>query len=147
VEKTMSVRDEPHYRISSSELAAWVEAQGENRWWGVDGDPFLSGLLSWPAPAFEVAPALRDINRTLLVRDRRKPPCGRGELIAARNLDALVTRLGDDILFPPGPIPVWANDRVFYLCWEDQEDEWMFMEDEESTRCFDGVVVAEDKRK
>jgi hypothetical protein len=33
----MSLRDEPHYRISSSELAAWLEAQGTDRWWSVDG--------------------------------------------------------------------------------------------------------------
>jgi hypothetical protein len=128
----MSLRDEPHYRISSSELAAWLEGQGTDRWWSVDGDPLLTGRLSLPCPADELAAELRRINRTLLVQDRRQPPAGRGEPITARDLDGLATRLVDTVQ-ADGASP-WADDRLFFLCWEDGGDEWMLVEDEETTQ-------------
>ncbi len=128
----MSLRDEPHYRISSSELAAWLEAQGTERWWSVDGDPLLAGRLSFPCPADELADELRRINRTLLVRDLRKPRSGRGEQIVAHDLDGLATRLGDNVRTNSTP-PPWASDRLFWLCWEDRGDEWLLAEDEETT--------------
>jgi hypothetical protein len=128
----MSLRDEPHYCISSSELAAWLESQGTDRWWTVDGDPLLTGRVSFPCPADELAAELRRINRTLLVQDRRKPPSGRGEQIVARDLDALATRLGDN-LRTNGPPRPWASNRVFFLCWEYRADEWLLEEDVETT--------------
>jgi hypothetical protein len=129
--ETMSLRDEPHYRISSSELAGWLEAQGTDRWWNVDGDPLLTGRLSFPCPADELADELRRINRTLLVQDRRKTPSGRGEQIVARDLDGLATRLGDNVR--TNGAPPWASDRLFFLCWDDHGDEWLLAEDEETT--------------
>jgi hypothetical protein len=128
----MSLRDEPHYRIAAAELAAWLESQGTDRWWTVDGDPLLTGRVSFPCPADELAAELRRINRTLLVKDRRQPPSGRGEQIAARDLDALATRLGDN-LRTNGTPPPWASNRVFFLCWEDRADEWLLEEDVETT--------------
>jgi hypothetical protein len=128
----MSLRAEPHFRISSPELAAWLEAQGTDRWWNVDGDPLLTGRLSLPCPADELAEELRRINRTLLVQDRRKPPSARGGLIVARHLDGLATRLGENVQ-TNGSSPRWANDRLFVLCWEDREEEWLLEEDEETT--------------
>src|SRR5713226_505151 len=93
----MSLRDEPHYTIASSELADWLEGQGTDRWWSVDGDPLLTGRLSFPCPADEVAGELRRIKRPLLVLDRRKNPTGDGEPIQARDLDGLATRMGDNV--------------------------------------------------
>src|SRR5438094_670211 len=62
----MSLRDEPHNKIASSELAAWLEQQGTDRWWTVDGDPLLTGRLILahvnPLPA-EAAP-LSHYNRS-----------------------------------------------------------------------------------
>ena len=138
----MSLRDEPHYRIASSELAAWLEAQGTDRWWTVDGDPLLTGRLSLPCPADELADELRRINRTLLVRDRRKPPAGRGEQIVARDLDGLAARLGEN-LQTNGTPPPWASDRLFFLCWEEREDEWLLVEDEETTERSRADAVAQ----
>jgi hypothetical protein len=144
---TMSFRDEPHYKISSSELAAWLGGQGADRWWNVDGDPLLTGRLSFPCPADELAAELRRINRTLLVQDRRKTPSGRGEQIAARDLDSLVTRLGDNVQ-ANGTKPPWANDRLFFLCWEDRGDEWLLVEDEETTeRSRADADIAQGARK
>src|SRR5262245_61481414 len=117
----MSLLDEPHYKVPSSELAGWLEGQGVDRWWNVDGDPLLTGRLSFPCPADELATELRRINRTLLVQDRRQAPLGGGQTLAARELDALVTRLGDNVE-TRGEKPAWTNDRVFILCWEDRPD-------------------------
>jgi hypothetical protein len=65
----MSLRDEPHYTIASSELASWLEMQGTDRWWSVDGDPLLTGRLSLPCPA---APAGRapEISPVFALMDR-----------------------------------------------------------------------------
>ncbi|MFO0929604.1 MAG: hypothetical protein U0736_21670, partial [Gemmataceae bacterium] len=75
----MSIRAEPHVTVSSAALAEWLERQGVDRWWTVDGDPLLTGRLSFPCPADELAAELRRVNRTLLVQDRRQPPLGRGQ--------------------------------------------------------------------
>jgi hypothetical protein len=97
MDQTMSLRDEPHYTIASPELAAWLVGQGTDRWWNVDGDPLLTGRLSFPCPADELAADLRRIDRALLVQDRRTSPTGHGERIVAKDLDGLVTRLGDNV--------------------------------------------------
>jgi hypothetical protein len=45
----MSVRDEPHCKIASTELAAWLGQLGTDRWWTVDGDPLLFIVAAPPA--------------------------------------------------------------------------------------------------
>jgi hypothetical protein len=96
-----------------------------------DGDPLLTGRLSLPSPADERAAELRQINRILLVADRRRTPSEHGEPIAAPDLNALVTRPGDN-LQANGMKPAWADDRVFFLRWQDRGDEWLLIEDEET---------------
>ena len=143
----MSLRDQPHYRIESSQLADWILQQGEDRWWNVDGDALLTGRLSFPVPGDELAAELKRISRMLLVQDRRKPPSGHGELITAQNLDALATRLGDNV-GTSGPVPSWAKDRLFILGWEGSEDEWLLVEDEETTeRSREDAAIAQGARK
>lgn len=127
----MSLQNEPHYQIASSELAAWLEGQGTDLWWSVDGDPLLTGRMSFPCPADELAAELRRINRTLLLQDRRQPPAGRGEQIVAGDVNALATRLEESV--PTNATPPWATDRLFVLCWEGHDDEWLLVEDGETT--------------
>jgi hypothetical protein len=129
----MSISDKPHYRIEASELANWLEAQGVERWWTTDGEYRVVDRLFLPAPADEFAAVLRRINRPLLVEDRRANPLGRGEQITARDLDALAVRPWDDPTVK-GPKPASMNDRVFFLRWEDEGDDWMLLEDEEYTQ-------------
>jgi hypothetical protein len=149
VDETMSLRDEPHYRISSSELAAWLEAQGKDIWWTVDGEYFLGDRLPLPAPADELAAELRKINRTLLVEDQRDTPIGRGETITARDLDGLVKRLGDNIILRKGPRPLWMSNRTFALAWEGRDDEWwMLNEDQRLTQAERrDALAAEEEEK
>jgi hypothetical protein len=134
----MSLRDEPHYQIVSSQLADWLERQGTDIWWSVDGDPLLTGRLSFPVPAAELAPELRRMNRPLLIRDRSNALTARGQQVTAEELDNLVSRFGDAVFQPigPGPRPNWMDDRVFYLAWPDRGDEWMLYEDGETTEVF-----------
>jgi hypothetical protein len=130
----MSLRDEPHYQIASSELADWLETQGTDIWWGVDGDPRFPRRISFPCPADVLATELRRINRPLLVRDLNDPPTARSQEVTAQELDKLVGRMGDGVqLTGPGPRPLWMEDRVFYLSWPDRGDEWMLIEDKLTT--------------
>ncbi|QEH36062.1 hypothetical protein OJF2_46200 [Aquisphaera giovannonii] len=130
----MSLRHERHYKIAASELASWIESQGTDLWWNVDGDPLLTGQLSLPCPGDELAEELRRIDRPLLVQDRRAAAQGGGEEISARELNDLVTRLGDNLHVRQGAKrPPWADDRLFFLCWEGRADEWMLSEDRETT--------------
>jgi hypothetical protein len=130
----MSLRDEPHYQIASTELANWLERQGTDVWWGVDGDPHLTRFISFPCPADVLADELRRINRPLLVLAPNKEPEARGQEVTAQELDKLATRFWRD--FPvtgPDPRPVWMDDRAFYLAWPDRDDEWMLLEDRQTT--------------
>jgi hypothetical protein len=128
----MSIRDEPHFKIAATELAAWLESQGTDRWWSVDADPLLYRRLMLPCPADELAAALRQINKTLLVEDRRANPTGHGEQIVAKDLDGLATHLWDNVQ-SNGTQPAPAKNRIFVLCWEDRSDEWVLLEDLKTT--------------
>lgn len=128
----MSVRDKPHYEISSAELAVWLERQGRDRWWNVDGDPLLTGLLSLPCPVDELAAGLRRVGRPLLVLDKSNSANASGQKITARELDQLASRLGDDLRVDKSG-KAWASDRFFVLSWRDSNDDWLLLEDEESS--------------
>jgi hypothetical protein len=133
----MGLRDEPHYQVASTELADWLEWQGTDIWWCVDGDPYLSSRISFSCLADKLAAVLRRINRPLLVRDRSNAPTARGQQITAQMLDKLVSRMEDDVPMPiPGPRPSWMDDRVFYMAWPDRGEEWMLFEDGETTELY-----------
>ncbi len=146
----MSLRDEPHYQIASSDLADWLERQGTDIWWCVDGDPILTGRMSLPAPADELANELRRMDRPLLIRDRSNEPTARGQQVTAQELDDLVAHFGDDVEPPvPDPRPIWMDDRVFYLSWPDRGVEWMLYEDQETTQVFrrEAALYAQGQRE
>ncbi len=126
------IRDEPHYEISSAELAAWLDRQGD-AWWSVDGDPLLTGLLAFPSPGDELSDVLRRLNRSLLVQDRRAEPRGKGERIDSTGLDELVTTFANHV-HPTngGEKPAWVADRLFFFSWKGSSGEWMLVEDSET---------------
>jgi hypothetical protein len=128
----MSIATTPHYEIASSELATWIEEQGTDRWWSVDGDPLLTGRLAFPCPGDELAEELRRLDRPLLLQDKNRNPEARGQRISREELDGLTSRLGDNI-HATGAEPAWADDRLFYLCWKGAPDEWLLVEDSETT--------------
>jgi hypothetical protein len=122
----------PHYEISSSELAAWLEKQGEDRYWYVDGDPLLTGRLSFPCPGDELATELRKINRQLLVQAKEDDAGARGQVIDVVKLDSAVAKFRENHRLT-GPTPRWAEDRVLYLCWSGSPHEWLLVEDSATT--------------
>lgn len=105
---------EPLHEVDTAALAAWLEAQGDETWWNIDGDLELTELLSLPSPATELAGILRKLPRKRL------------------------RVLGDASKHPkvkPGPdvFDSLAEDeggaRVLYLTWDDPDAVWVLAED------------------
>ena len=134
----MSLVMESYYEISAVELAAWIEQQGEDRWWNVDGDPRLTGLMFFPAPGDELAAMVRRINNPLLVWDKNHSPQALGQVITRQQLDSLVSSVGEDFQQAkweiPDPKPEWWWDRRLFLRWKDKPDQWILLEDSETTK-------------
>ena len=128
----MGIREVPHYELPAAELAAWIEKQGPDHWWNVDGDSVLTGRIPFPSPGDELAEELRRLNKNLLIQDRQKSPDAKGQPIGCADLDVLADRLGNNIPFE-GEKPTWVDDRFFLLCWKDSNEEWLLVEDQETT--------------
>lgn len=124
-----------YYEIPSPELAKWLEEQGADSWWNVDGDPLLTGRLTYPSPADELALELRKINRPLLVQAPCSDPEARGQSIDVSKVGPLVTHFADN-LHSTGPLPDWAKDRFLYLCWKGSPHEWLLAEDSLTAKQF-----------
>lgn len=129
----MSIQAGPHYEIPSSELALWLEQQGDDRWWNVDGDPLLTGRLPFPCPADELALELRKINRPLLVQAKQGDARAKGQVINAAELGELIAGLGENMQGSP-TLPDWTRDRFLYLCWKGKHSEWLLAEDSATTQ-------------
>jgi hypothetical protein len=123
----MSIKDEPHYTIDAVELAAWLEGQGNELWWSVDGDPVLMGDVSFPCPAPDLARAIRKINKPLLVLGDDAGANGR--TIVAADLDRVAT---DDA----------EGNRVLTLSWANGavEREWVLAGDRDAARVGSSVL-------
>ena len=65
----MSLKSKPHYTLPAEALADWVESQPD-RWWAVDGDPYLMSVVDFPCPGDELAPEIRRVGKDLLVWDK-----------------------------------------------------------------------------
>jgi hypothetical protein len=118
---TPHIRDLPHYRLSSSELARWLDAQGGESWWSVDGDPLLMERLNFPCQGAELAKLLRRIDKPLLLLDARTQPAGHGEMIGAASIDDIADADQSH------------DERVLQFCWEiEPEGGWLLCEDLES---------------
>jgi hypothetical protein len=126
VESPMSlVAYGPHFELPSPELAKWLEQQGADSWWTVDGDPVLSGRLSFPCPGDELAEELRSINQPLLLAAKDDKVNPKGEVISASDLDRLV---GYTDGLPGFEEKNGERERWFFLCWKGAED-WFLQED------------------
>jgi hypothetical protein len=129
------IRSGPHYELPADELAAWLEAQGNDRWWSVDGDPLLTGQLDFPCPADELAAELRQIGLPLLVQARKEDTGAKGQRIDRDKLDAIVGKITDNLhLIREGQLPAWSSDRLLYLCWKGSTNDWLLCEDSEAAK-------------
>jgi len=129
----MNMQSEPHFEVPSAELAAWIDMQGTGVWWNIDGDPLLTDRLTFPCPGDELADALRQLNRPLLVQDPKKRQDANGRSITAAELDSVADVLGNNVQYK-GEKPLWADDRIFYCCWKGSNDEWLLAEDKETSK-------------
>jgi hypothetical protein len=129
----MSVLERPHYEVSSIELAAWIEHQGAEIWWCVDGDRLLIWRLCFPCLAAKLAAELRAINQPLLVVDHTgRTPEPSGQQIGMERLDSLVSRPSDRIELKQGRA-TWPEYRVLHFSWKGLEEEWLLVEDKATT--------------
>jgi hypothetical protein len=133
------IRSGPHYEVLSSELATWLEDQGKDRCWNVDGDPLLTGRMSFPCPAEELARELREIGRPLLVQAKKDDKDASGQVVGKEKLDAVTERFGENVHFSDEKErPAWGRDRFLYLCWKGTSHEWLLAEDSETTEQMHG---------
>ncbi len=104
-------------RMSSVQLADWLDAQGEDRWWMVDGDPLLTSRVSFPTTGDILAAKLRALNKPLLLLGF---PGGRSS--------------SPDDLDPYADTDNPRQERIFRVRWDDGDysDEWLLSEDKES---------------
>jgi hypothetical protein len=113
----MIVEKEPHYSISSEELAKWLETQPDS-WWMVGLDPRLAGDVDFPCPSGELADAVRKINKPLFVFDKQGDPKAVGQEITMDRLNDLADTDNN------------YKHRTFLLRWQDSDIEWLLSEDE-----------------
>ena len=118
--------------ISTAELAKWIERQGGEHWWTVDGDPLLMGRLSLPCPGDELAEELRTINLPLVVFAESHAGTSNGT-VDADPLDALVRLWG----VAPSHATEGSTEhpeKMLVLAWQRSADsEWLLLEDLETT--------------
>jgi len=128
------IRGGPHYELSSRELATWLEQQGPDRWWCVDGDSLLTGRMTFPCPAQSLAAELRKIGRPLLVQAKKDDTAAQGQLISKDKIDIVTDRFTNkNHLNAAGNEPSVSQDRILYLCWKGSIEEWLLSEDSETT--------------
>ena len=121
---SMRIADGPHYLVQAYNLASWVEDQGEDIWWRVNGDPLLMSRVMFPCPADELAPELRKINRPLLVSDPNG--AGHGQEVVSDDLSRLLER--EELGVP-----------VLYMSWQGDWNDWLLIEDEPLGEPSDGL--------
>lgn len=145
MEPVVDIRERPRFEVDPKLLADWLVLQDEDRWWSVDGDPFLSGHIAMPCTAEELAALLRRVDVPLLIHDPRERDTSKGQpLTTLAELDALCRRLGDDERLPEGADrPIWFDNRFLAFCWKNRGGAWLLIEDLESTEDFRELAAAE----
>jgi hypothetical protein len=113
----VSIKDKPHYTISARAMADWLESQPD-KWWSVDGDPLLESIVDFPCPTDELAPAIRNEGKSLLLEDRRPASQAHGEEIGAERLDELTA------------FSRKKRHKILVCSWADSNVDWLLLEDE-----------------
>ncbi len=122
----------PEVPLAASELADWLDRQGADVWWSVDGDWLLNGRVSFPNTGDTLAAEIRRIDKPLIlyvdVEDVVLPP-----KVTADNLGDLAY------------IDQLRQDRVFRLRWASSPpaDHWLLLEDKESAELYKAALTDE----
>jgi hypothetical protein len=113
----MSIRARPHYTLPANTLAEWIEGQPD-KWWSVDGDPYLASTLDFPCPSDELAPAIRKVGKAMVLQDKDASSSAKGEEVAGDKLDELAD------------IANRRHRKILRLAWIDCDVDWLLIEDE-----------------
>jgi len=113
------------YQCDPGLVARWLESQ-PGTWWFVDGDPYLTGKMDVPCPAEELADALADEEKTLVVISEQSL----GDSDSLTKVDQFVGLV--DHVKPQDP----SSNRVWLCRWQDSDDEWLLVEDQEAAKLF-----------
>jgi hypothetical protein len=133
------IRSGPHFEVAADTLAKWLEKQGQDQWWSVDGDPLLTGRLDFPCPGNELAIELMKIGKPLLVQARKEDATAKGQVITIEGLNEVVGTLADNLHSSrAGQLPGWSGDRILYCCWKGSTNDWLLSEDSEAGRWMAG---------
>src|SRR5262249_30049268 len=116
-EFAMSLKEHPHYTLSTAALADWIDSQPD-KWWAVDGEDYLLSVVDFPCPSDELAPALRRMGKDVLVWDKTPGSRARGERIGADRLAGLAA------------IGKRTHRLTFTMSWSDSDEVWLLAEDE-----------------
>ncbi len=112
----MSVTDQAKtYETSAAALGAWLRANGGESWWSIDGDPDLTGKMSFPSSTEDLAAALEERGDAVLLLSASstlRAPVGPAEVEKAVMKDT-------------------AGNRVLQLSWPGGEA-WLLIEDRET---------------
>ncbi len=121
------------FRMSPARLADWLEAQGPDLWWTVDGDDLLLGTITLPTTADRLAARLRMVNKTLIVLDPLDLQPG--------PLDPTTIDL-NEIADKDNP----RHERIFCMRWDDPKypGEWLLCEDKYSAELAKEIDDPED---
>ena len=113
----------PRLVLPSTELAIWLDKQDPDVWWLVDGDPLLTGNVSFPCPSDVLAEELRRINAPLILIPSKDIKLG-DRPITSDDLDALVQKEQD------------REERIFLFRWTQPHfsHDWMLIEDKDSAK-------------
>jgi hypothetical protein len=125
----------PRLELSSTVLAEWLERQDPDLWWLVDGDPVLTGTLSFPCPGDVLAGELRRINQPLLLI----PP-------ESAELDPGKRPVSSHDLDDPVYLQEKGDDRTFSFRWarSPSPGDWMLIEDRDSAKLARGLDDSEE---
>ena len=117
--------------VKTDVLALWLDRQPITSWWRVDGDPRLSGLVSFPCTGREMANTLREFSEPLQIRSVSNREVEQGEIDLVR-LDNLALQDA-----PEGP-------RILRFSWRDYqpENEWELIEDTETPKDYPDLIDA-----
>ena len=113
----MSVKEMPYYTVQAATLADWIESQPD-KWWSVDGDPWLTSVVDFPCPTDELGPMIRRRREKLLVRDKDPESTAQGELITGKRLDELCDTRNRH------------QRKTLRLSWVNSGIDWLLMEDD-----------------
>jgi hypothetical protein len=113
----MTTEPVPHYRLSASALADWIEKQPD-KWWCVDGEPLLTSIVDFPCPSDELTTAVRRVGKDLMLKAQDPSSAAHGEMVGVDRLDDLAHSRNK------------KHRKVLQLSWKGSDVDWLLIEDE-----------------